>query len=115
MDKMEMLRALREQTAAIQERRPIRRALETKAVPKADPVLDVHPGQVARELVRPASSPKPQAAADEISARPKTGRPRIEDRGKTYEATMPWSKMGMSRRTWYRRKSIAKPLAPKVS
>jgi hypothetical protein len=33
----------------------------------------------------------------------KTGRPRIEDIGKTNEAKKPWLKLGMSRRTWYYR------------
>jgi hypothetical protein len=37
--------------------------------------------------------------------RPKTGRPRIEDRAKTNEARKPWLKMNMSRRTWYRRQA----------
>ena len=35
----------------------------------------------------------------------KTGRPRIEDRAKTIEAKKPWLKLGMSRRTWYRRQA----------
>ena len=37
--------------------------------------------------------------------RTKTGRPRIEDRAKTNEARKPWLKLGMSRRTWYRRQA----------
>jgi hypothetical protein len=36
---------------------------------------------------------------------PKKGRPRIEDRAKTIEARAPWLKLGMSRRTWYRRQA----------
>jgi hypothetical protein len=36
---------------------------------------------------------------------PKKGRPRIEDRGQTIEAKKPWLKLGMSRRTWYRRQA----------
>ena len=35
----------------------------------------------------------------------KTGRPRIEDRARTNEAKKPWLKLGMSRRTWYRRQA----------
>jgi hypothetical protein len=35
----------------------------------------------------------------------KTGRPRIEDRANTIEARKPWLKLGMSRRTWYRRQA----------
>ena len=35
----------------------------------------------------------------------KKGRPRIEDRAKTIEARKPWLKLGMSRRTWYRRQA----------
>jgi len=37
--------------------------------------------------------------------RRKTGRPRIEDIGRTIEARKPWLKLGMSRRTWYRRQA----------
>ena len=33
------------------------------------------------------------------------GRPRIEDRATTIEAKKPWLKLGMSRRTWYRRQA----------
>ena len=33
------------------------------------------------------------------------GRPRLEDRGKTIEARVPWLKLGMSRSTWYRRQA----------
>jgi hypothetical protein len=36
---------------------------------------------------------------------PKKGRPRIEDRARTIEARQPWLKLGMSRRTWYRRQA----------
>jgi hypothetical protein len=36
---------------------------------------------------------------------PKKGRPRIEDRAKTIEAKKPWLKLGMSRRTSYRRQA----------
>jgi hypothetical protein len=35
----------------------------------------------------------------------KTGRARIEDRAQTIEAKKPWLKLGMSRRTWYRRQA----------
>ena len=35
----------------------------------------------------------------------KKGRPRIEDRARTNEAKKPWLKLGMSRRTWYRRQA----------
>ena len=35
----------------------------------------------------------------------KTGRPRIEDRANTREARKPRLKLGMSRRTWYRRQA----------
>jgi hypothetical protein len=38
---------------------------------------------------------------------PKKGRSRIEDRGKTIEARKPCLKLEMSRRTWYRRKSLS--------
>ena len=35
----------------------------------------------------------------------KTGRARIEERHLTNEAKKPWLKLGMSRRTWYRRQA----------
>lgn len=38
----------------------------------------------------------------------KRGRPRIEDRDKTLTAQKPWEKLGMSERTWWRRKAEAK-------
>lgn len=44
------------------------------------------------------SVPKPRA----LSGR---GRPRLENVGKTLEATKPWALAGMSRRSWYRRKA----------
>jgi hypothetical protein len=37
-------------------------------------------------------------------AKPKRGRPRIEDKGKTLTATQPWKALGMSRRTWEKRR-----------
>jgi hypothetical protein len=37
--------------------------------------------------------------------RAKKGRARIEDRANTIEARKPWLKLGMSRRTWYRRQA----------
>jgi len=37
--------------------------------------------------------------------RPKRGGPRIEERPLTNEARKPWLKLGMSRRTWYRRQA----------
>jgi hypothetical protein len=35
----------------------------------------------------------------------KKGRPRIEERARTIEARKPWLMLGMSRRTWYRRRA----------
>ena len=35
---------------------------------------------------------------------PNAGRPRVEDRAATVEAQAPWVALGMSRRTWYRRR-----------
>ena len=42
---------------------------------------------------------------EEIARPPKKGRPRIEDIGKSIEATKPWLKLKMSRTTWYRREA----------
>ena len=39
---------------------------------------------------------------------PRKGRPRIEDKGQSFEATKPWLAKGMSRRTWYARRKEAK-------
>lgn len=36
------------------------------------------------------------------------GRPRLEDVGKTLKATRPWEKLGMSERTWHRRRAELK-------
>ena len=36
------------------------------------------------------------------------GRPRLERRHKSYEATKPWPAKGMSRSTWYRRRAERK-------
>ena len=44
----------------------------------------------------------------DIKAAPKKGRPRIEDRAKSFEATKPWVELGMSRVTWYRRRKEAR-------
>jgi hypothetical protein len=41
----------------------------------------------------------------------KTGRPRIEDRANTIEARKPLLKLGMSRRTWYRRQAEKRALS----
>ena len=51
----------------------------------------------------------PQVAAEKIReslAIPasKPGRPRIEDLDKTLEAQEPWVGLGMSKRTWFRRR-----------
>ncbi len=39
---------------------------------------------------------------------PKKGRPRLEHVADTFEASKPWLALGMSRRTWYRRKKEGK-------
>lgn len=40
---------------------------------------------------------------EDIQRPPKKGRPRIEDIGKSIEASKPWLALKMSRSTWYRR------------
>lgn len=40
-----------------------------------------------------------------VPARPRRGRPRLEDIGQTLTRTKPWAKLGMSQSTWYRRKA----------
>ena len=44
-----------------------------------------------------------ERAKTEMLAMP-IGRPRIEDKGQSFEATKPWLALGMSRTTWYRRR-----------
>jgi hypothetical protein len=46
---------------------------------------------------------------------PKKGRPRIEDKGKSFEATKPWLAKGMSRRTWYARRKEERDQADAVA
>ena len=45
---------------------------------------------------------KPKRRAPE--PKPKVGRPRIEDRGKTLTDLKPWAAAGISRASWYRRR-----------
>jgi hypothetical protein len=42
--------------------------------------------------------------ADWLPRSPEQGRPRLEDKDKSFEATKPWLALGMSRRTWYSRR-----------
>jgi hypothetical protein len=44
----------------------------------------------------------------ETKAAPKKGRPRIEDKEKSFEAQKPWLAKGMSRSSWYRRRAEQK-------
>jgi hypothetical protein len=53
---------------------------------------------VAAAAPKPKPEPKPAAVT-------KRGRPLIEDRGATFEATKPWLAAGMSRASWYRRRA----------
>jgi hypothetical protein len=43
--------------------------------------------------------------AEDLKRPPKKGRPRLEDRDKTFEARKPWVAKGMSRSTWFRRRA----------
>jgi len=59
-------------------------------------------------------APKPKAKSAPVNieadtlaqsiAKPKRGRPRIEERDKTLTAIQPWKALGMSRRTWEKRR-----------
>ena len=58
-----------------------------------------------------AKSPKPKTLpkaqdvpAPHPIAKPKSGRPRIEDKGKTLSDSKPWLALGMSRSSWYLRR-----------
>ena len=57
---------------------------------------------------KPKTKPAPVSIeADSLVhpiAEPKRGRPRIEDKGKTLTAIQPWKALGMSRRTWEKRR-----------
>lgn len=46
----------------------------------------------------------PDLSAPQSIAKPKRGRPRIEDKDKTLTAIQPWKALGMSRRTWEKRR-----------
>jgi hypothetical protein len=70
-----------------------------------------HSSDAARSphVRKPKPNPQPliapvSAAASE-PAKPKRGRPRIEDRKKTLAALRPWIALGMSRATWYARQA----------
>jgi hypothetical protein len=39
------------------------------------------------------------------------GRPRIGEEDKTLRARKPWQKLGMSQRTWYRRRAVRRAKA----
>ncbi len=55
---------------------------------------------------KPKPKPKPKRKAKkQAPAKPKVGRPRVEDRGKTLTALQPWVTAKMSRATWYRRQA----------
>jgi hypothetical protein len=78
----------------------------TRKLPKARAARSrVKPGRVkAGRSTKPwkAVMGKVLKIADALR---KTGRPRLEDRGKTLTATKPWKKAKMSRATWYRRQA----------
>lgn len=83
------------------------RALREVRSPRGSPA---NPGQdVARQDEhRSRKGPQAERAPVTNPARervPKRGRPRIEDRAKTLQATKPWVAAGMSERTWYRRRA----------
>jgi hypothetical protein len=50
----------------------------------------------------------PVIKVEDIKVPPKKGRPRIEDKDKSFETTKPWIALGMSRRTWYARRKEKK-------
>lgn len=52
-----------------------------------------------------APAQKPPAGIKPGPLEAKKGRPRIEDAHKTLAAQEPWTKAGMSRATWFRRKA----------
>jgi hypothetical protein len=72
--------------------------------------VTIAPTKPKQPAAKPSPVPEKPSASDHIakplpkvSAKAKTGRPRIEDKSKTLMATKPWLAMGMSRSTWYLR------------
>ena len=47
----------------------------------------------------------PAPNSGKLIAKPKRGRPLIEEKANTLAALKPWEALGMSRRSWYRRQS----------
>ncbi len=95
MSKLEQLQALRGLKSS-RGSRVSRPALPSvrQASPDSQSVAPKATGIGAREA---GVAPSPREA--------KRGRPRIEDRAKTLQATKPWVAAGMSERTWYRRRA----------
>ena len=63
-------------------------------------------GAPAHHSGRTAGSiPATGASASSVSKKGPGGRPYAVNRDKTLEATKPWVKLGMSRRTWFRRQA----------
>jgi hypothetical protein len=100
MGKLDQLRAMREARPDSRgggESEPIR-----KPTLHRDGVAAVNLGnRTSRES---ATEPVAGVAPGPRESR-KTGRPRLEDRDKTLEATEPWAAAGMSRTTWFRRQA----------
>jgi hypothetical protein len=66
---------------------------------------------VPNEPTKPSKT-APSSDAKTTATPRKRGRPRIEDRDKTFAATRPWDALGMSERTWYRRRREQKTGKP---
>lgn len=83
-------------------------ASTAKRKPRAAKRRDV--GNVAKPEATPTAHrgghrPSERKAKVAKAAKPKVGRPRVEDRGKTLSDTKPWVAAKMSRASWYRKRS----------
>ena len=92
MSKLDQLRALRE----------VRGARRSPANPDQD-VARQHEHRGQSSAITPSGQ---KSTGTQSGLRvTKRGRPRLEDVAKTLTAVKPWVAAGMSRRTWYRRRS----------
>lgn len=109
-------RASRPVNAADEQRRPVGDAgpWSRQSTPASSRIVGVAPGP--RET-NPRAEAKPLTTTvggrtagliPATGAKPKVGRPRIEDRDKTLAALKPWCALGMSESTWRRRLRLAK-------
>src|SRR5208282_5804790 len=98
MSKIDQLREMRESNASAPIAKPARKTKPVKQIRKRTAKT------ITAKLVALGKS-VPLAAWDgfqQVSGR-RAGRPRLGSEASTLAATKPWEKLGMSRRSWFRR------------